>query len=112
MKHTIDANPNSDTYYEITVNVTFYRGARDAKTNCLPENATPSEDAEIEYDIVKIVAYSDDENPITSTGDNLELPELVDADKFDCELIEAHKQQLIDDADDWGDYQYNARREG
>ena len=99
MQHTITSNPCADTYLEITVDVTGFSGAREAKINCLPEDSRPYESAEIEYNIINILGEIDG-NAVASIGNSLEFPESCDQSEFDAKLIKKHERFLADQWDD------------
>jgi len=111
MKYTLEPCIDASIAYKISVEVESYSGAKEAFVSGLPEDCTPYEDEEIEYNIVQIITYTDDvKDGIVSIGNSLDLPTRVDRDKFEKELIDLHVEKLKCDADDYADYQYEESR--
>lgn len=100
MIHTIEQG-SLDTYYEITVEVDYYFAGNAGCTSRLPEDCYPPEPADIDYTVKQIIAYRDEDEPITTTGD-LELPESIDVSLFDSDLMARHEEILIEEAE--GEY--------
>lgn len=109
MQYTIEPCIDADLAYKISVEVESYSGAKPAYLSGLPEDCYPAEDADIEYNIVQIITYNDEETQVR-IADGLELPTRVDRDDFERELIELHESKLADDRDVRADYEYEERR--
>ena len=109
MTYTLEPCIDANISYSITVEVTYYTPARDAFLNGLPEDCTPAEDAECDYDITQIITYTEDETQVR-IGNSLDMPSRVDESEFTRELIELHEQKLKDDAECKADYLYEESR--
>lgn len=109
MQYTIEPCIDADLAYTISVEVESYSGAKPAYLSGLPEGCYPQEDAEIEYNIVQIITYTEDETQVR-IADGLELPTRVDRDEFEAELMKLHEAKIIDDAECKADYLYEEGR--
>lgn len=110
MTYIIEPCIDASISYKITVEVTYYKAAKAAFLNGLPEDCTPAEYAEIEYEIKQIITFKDDGESLVSMGNSLEMPSRVNVEEFESELMELHEQSLIDDLECRADYLYEESR--
>ena len=113
MKYNIEYCIDATRSYQITCEVDYYSGGREAYTSGLPEDCHPAEDAEVNYNITKVITFIDHdgyEESLVSIGNNLDMPWKVSESELTGMVLQAHEQKLIDDADCKADYLYEEAR--
>ena len=113
MKYNIEYCVDATRSYQITCEVDYYSAGRNAYTPGLPEDCYPAEDAEVNYNITKVITFIDNgeyEESLVSIGNALDIPEKVNEMELTGMVLKAHEQKLIDDAEYKADYLYEEAR--
>lgn len=112
-KYNIEYCIDATRSYQITCEVDYYSAGRSAYTSGLPEDCYRAEDAEVNYNITKVITFIDHdgyEESLVSIGNSLDIPEKVNEMELTGMVLKAHEQKLIDDADCKADYLYEEGR--